>query len=357
MPRIRTIKPEWIEDERFNACSDAAMRLAHVFYALVDDDGRCKASVRALGLAGWKFCDVVIDKTAHAQAAVAELVQSRWLISYVANGEQHWCIRNFAKHQVIAKYKPSRLPPPPDQSGTSPDEYGSRTEPVQEPSSTTPVPVPNPSGMVAVDLDLDQGSGRDWKGKGLDQRVAAPETPVLTQEERESPVQIAHARSSVRGEYIRRGYEARFKSFYAGRKPAVKPPREVGELTCPLWSRLAAELEDQAAADVFLDRAFAHAFLAKRGHRPSLLEEMRVEILAGDVPPASSPGAAPGSPVAMAQAARDAAEKACADARRRRDSLAGLDGHEEASRDFQRKQRALGDADDALEAAKREVAA
>lgn len=161
MPRIRTIKPEWIEDERFNACSDAAMRLAHVFYALVDDDGRCKVSVRALGLAGWKFCDRVTDKTAHAQAAVDELVASRWLISYVANGEQYWCIRNFAKHQVIAKYKPSRLPPPPDQSGTSPDEYGSRTEPVQESSSTTPVPVPNPSGMVAVDLDLDQGSGRD----------------------------------------------------------------------------------------------------------------------------------------------------------------------------------------------------
>jgi hypothetical protein len=161
--RIRSIKPEWIEDERFNACSDAAIRLAHVFYALVDDDGRCKITVRALGLAGWKFCDRVTDKTAHAQSAVNELVASRWLISYVVGGEQHWCIRNFGKHQVINKRKPSRFEPPPEFSG----------------SDTVAVPYedgtpPDEHGRVGVDLDQGSGSG-SGSGMDMDPRASVPE--------------------------------------------------------------------------------------------------------------------------------------------------------------------------------------
>lgn len=110
--RIRTIKPEWLEDERFNACSDAAIRLAMVFLSLVDDDGRVRISTKALGMAGWKWCDLIADKTEHARLAAAELAAARWIVPYRVGEYECWQIRTFAQHQKIDRRRPSRLPPP-----------------------------------------------------------------------------------------------------------------------------------------------------------------------------------------------------------------------------------------------------
>jgi hypothetical protein len=156
--RIRSIKPEWIEDEEFNACSDAAIRMAKVFYALVDDEGRCKASVRALGLAGWKFCDRIVDKTAHARAALDELIDAEWLIAYEVSGHEYWQIRNFAKHQKISKFTESKLPPPPEKSPalrTAPDSSGGLQS------------APEDSGKLRPDMDLEGiGSGGGESARG-----------------------------------------------------------------------------------------------------------------------------------------------------------------------------------------------
>lgn len=110
--RIRTLKPEWLEDERFNACSDSAIRLAIVFLSLVDDDGRVRISTKALGMAGWKWCDLIVDKTAHARSAAQELVAARWVIAYQVGEYEYWQIRTFSQHQKIDKYRPSKLPAP-----------------------------------------------------------------------------------------------------------------------------------------------------------------------------------------------------------------------------------------------------
>lgn len=152
MGRIRSIKPEWIDDERFNACSDAAIRMSKVFYALVDDDGRYRASLRALGLAGWKFCDAVVDKTAHATGAVNELIACGWLIAYQADGYDHWQIRNFAKHQKISHHTPSKLPAPPESSGILRS-------------------APEASRVLRPDLDLEGDQGLDLEGERIRARA------------------------------------------------------------------------------------------------------------------------------------------------------------------------------------------
>ena len=177
--RIRSIKPEWIEDERLNACSDAAIRLTYVLLAMVDDEGRCRASVRALGLAGWKFCDRVIDKTAHAQAALEELLEAHWLIGYEADGYQHWQIRNFTKHQKISHFTPSKLPPPPDESGTNERAPENSGELRSVPESTGPLPPDHGSGS---------GSG---SGEGVGARATAA-AHVESFERSHAPVTEAH---------------------------------------------------------------------------------------------------------------------------------------------------------------------
>lgn len=171
--RIRSIKPEWIEDEEFNACSDAAIRMAKVFYALVDDEGRCRASVRALGLAGWKFCDRIIDKTAHAQAAVDELVEAGWLVGYEVDGYQHWQVRNFAKHQKISHFTASKLPAPPEDSGEKP----SAPEVSRELRRT-----PEDAGKLRPDMDLEldlEGSGRTRAREPADPESSRPTEQVI----------------------------------------------------------------------------------------------------------------------------------------------------------------------------------
>lgn len=240
--RIRSIKPEWIEDERFNACSDAAIRMAKVFYALVDDDGRCKASIRALGLAGWKFCDRVTDKTAHAAAAVAELIEARWLVGYEVDGEQYWSVRTFSVHQRISHYTASKLPAPPDS-----------TESLRRPPETSGESLP----------DLDQGSGI-----GLDMDGNAHEAP---------PPEAPHHKhpTGLRAESLRLGYIERFQRAM----PNIKPPAVAGPGNGGPWLEVARELTDEQVP-VLLDAFFADedVFVAK-DRAPQKLPSQRVRLL------------------------------------------------------------------------------
>lgn len=249
--RIRSIKPEWIEDERFNACSDAAIRLAKVFYALVDDDGRCKASVRALGLAGWKFCDRVADKTAHAAEAARELVECGWLVGYQVGGEQFWSVRTFSRHQRISHYTASKLPAPPESSG----------------ALASP---PETSGVLPPDLDL------EGKGSGVGVRARPVEVPT------KSP-------TALRTEALRAGYLSRFRKAL----PGVSPDSCCYDGNGGPWLELAREVTDEQVAPL-LDAFFADAdtFVAK-DRAPSKLRSQRVRLLTQGPTSASSPGSAP----------------------------------------------------------------
>jgi hypothetical protein len=56
-------------------------------------------------------------------------------------------------------------------------------------------------------------------------------------------------------------------------------PNEATDLTCPLWSRLARKLDDEAHADIMLDKAFAHPWLTKLAQAPDEIEKKLSEIL------------------------------------------------------------------------------
>jgi hypothetical protein len=170
--RIRSIKPEWIDSELFCSASDASIRLAFVLLSLVDDDGRVRISMRALGLRAWGFCDSVADKATHARMAMDGLIHVGWVVEYEADGIACWQIRNFAKHQRIDKYKASKLPPPPERSrevATSRDE----------------------SRMVAPDQDQGSGGG---SGSGAGDVARAPDPqPVVIAEPPKAPTAAEHA--------------------------------------------------------------------------------------------------------------------------------------------------------------------
>lgn len=108
--RIRTVKPEWLTDERMLGSGDKARILSIGLNAFADDDGRGKwlenrmahdvfgldpdplASLRAgvMGLDGWYF---------HR---------------YRVAGEGYYQVLKFRRHQRLEKAQPSKLPPCPE---------------------------------------------------------------------------------------------------------------------------------------------------------------------------------------------------------------------------------------------------
>lgn len=146
MSRIRTVKPEWLDDERLVCASDAARVLSIALITLADDHGRGRASVVLLG--GRVFPNHANPRE-HAARAREELVSARYVLVYEVDGQEYYQIRNWAKHQRVDRPSASQLPPPPPDSEQKPL------------CCATPANVredaPSPRDGLATDLDQDHG--------------------------------------------------------------------------------------------------------------------------------------------------------------------------------------------------------
>jgi len=122
--RIRTLKPEWAEDERLAAASDAARVLSVVLILLADDHGNGRAHPAYLASRGWPYGDpkAMIDK---ATDALLELATLRFVELYDAVDQRYYHIRNWTKHQRVDKVGTGRVPMFCESSRVSPDKFAS----------------------------------------------------------------------------------------------------------------------------------------------------------------------------------------------------------------------------------------
>jgi hypothetical protein len=104
MSRIRTVKPEWLEDERLSLASPLARVMSIALITLADDEGRGRGNATMLGGRVFPGSENPREDSARALAE---------LVLYEAGGQSYFQIRNWAKHQKVDKPTPSRLPPPP----------------------------------------------------------------------------------------------------------------------------------------------------------------------------------------------------------------------------------------------------
>ncbi len=109
--RIRTVKPEWLEDELLALASDAARVLSIGLVLLADDYGNGRAN--PLQLAGKVFPGKVLEHTANA---LEELRAMNFVTLYEVDGQRYFHIRNWSKHQRVDKPGAPRVPGPPDHS-------------------------------------------------------------------------------------------------------------------------------------------------------------------------------------------------------------------------------------------------
>ena len=112
MPRIRTIKPEFWEDDVVGSLSREARLLFIASWNLADDEGLLRWSAAYLKASAFMFDDD-IDVSA-TEKLMAELVSAELVHVYRAGKahQQFGHILGFRKHQKINRPSPSKLPPP-----------------------------------------------------------------------------------------------------------------------------------------------------------------------------------------------------------------------------------------------------
>lgn len=110
--RIRTIKPEILEDEVAAGLSDAAWRMWVSSWTLADDHGNLRAGERYLAANVWQ------DTTRDAATPLGELVSKGRYRAYAVNGQRYVHIAGFAKHQRVDNAGKPRVPGPDEDDGT-----------------------------------------------------------------------------------------------------------------------------------------------------------------------------------------------------------------------------------------------
>lgn len=119
--RIRTIKPEWLEDEELAAASDEARVLSVALILMSDDHGRGRASIATIAAETWRYAlerndgGDAPEVLAKASRALRELVEMGFVMLYSVRGQRYFEIHNWKKHQKVDKPSAPRVPAPEEQ--------------------------------------------------------------------------------------------------------------------------------------------------------------------------------------------------------------------------------------------------
>ena len=128
MARIRSIKPEFWQDEGVARLSRDARLLYIALWSEADDEGRFRAVPAYLKGRVFPYDDDLA--MADFVAIVDELVTTAKVLLYTNDGERFGLVTSFAKHQKIDHKAKSRIPSP-DDPGSTP--FASPREPSRNP--------------------------------------------------------------------------------------------------------------------------------------------------------------------------------------------------------------------------------
>jgi hypothetical protein len=180
--RIRSLKPEWLENQRLGSCSDAARLLSVALILLADDHGRGRAAVPYIAGQVWTYTLAKVPETlARVSAALSELVATGYIQLYEVEGQDYFEILGWSRHQRVDKPGKPRVPDP-------------RLGNIRE----TPAKVP---GSLAPDHDHDHDHDHDQRSRP--RPVAAP------------------ARRALSGDH--QAFVARFDELYAAKNLGSRP--------------------------------------------------------------------------------------------------------------------------------------
>lgn len=130
--RIRTVKPEWLEDERLVLASEGARVLSVALIVLADDQGRGRYVPQIMSARIFPRNPGIFPGT------FAELEEMGFVVAYRVDGQGYWQIRNWERHQRVDKPAKARIPEYLDDSQEFPGFFPGN-------SRLTPTPTPTPT--------------------------------------------------------------------------------------------------------------------------------------------------------------------------------------------------------------------
>lgn len=152
--RIRSIKPEWLDDEALAMCSSDARVLSVALITLADDYGNGRAN--SIMLAGRVFPGKSRETLGKA---IEDLARIRYVVLYEVDGQHYYSIRNWSKHQRVDHPGKPKVP----QFSALKSKFTDSLAKVPEtlgnvPASRDPYPIPSRGGT---------GGGRTKTSKHL----------------------------------------------------------------------------------------------------------------------------------------------------------------------------------------------
>lgn len=164
MARIRSIKPEILEDERTANLSDSAYRLFTSVIFLADDFGNLRGDSR------WLTAQIWWSRREPPRVAplLAELVEAELVTLYEVRGQTYMTIKKWAKHQRIDNAGKAKVPPPSEGSPILAELRREQFSEVADPPRANEATFGLAAGLDRI--------GEDGKGKGEegDARGASP---------------------------------------------------------------------------------------------------------------------------------------------------------------------------------------
>jgi hypothetical protein len=264
--RIRTIKPEWLEDEQLAEAGTLARLLSVGLIVLADDHGRGRANEVVLAA---KVFTYEADPLGCIREALASLSRIDFVQLYSVRGQRYYKIRNWSKHQRIDRPSKPRFPGPEEADG----------------SSIPPGPPP-PSEPPEDPLSRDHreteatGSRPIWTGTGTGTRSEdLARAPVRAR----GPEPGVEQRSlAAFGDEIRDGFAAGLENEHlpSGRVSSMLTWTGWGQIAG--WSRERAALTGRDEREIAMElvRAFFASKRAKeRGYPPQFLAQNPAEFL------------------------------------------------------------------------------
>lgn len=246
--RIRTVKPEWLEDELLAAASDEARVLSVALMLMADDYGRGRASLATVAAGAWRY-QLERDDGAHApeilaraSRALRELVAIRFVTVYEVSGQRYFAIRTWAKHQRVDRPSKPRIPEPPTA------ETLENTH-VAEPSRVSR------EDVASVSRGSQESLATDLRSPISDLRPVPPTTERGSERAPESAARIPLPEADPVESALRTGYARRYQ---AGCRDAwLTSHRDAQDVTrAAAWAK--AQPEPMEAVERFLGGAFAH---------------------------------------------------------------------------------------------------
>lgn len=159
--RIRSIKPEWLHDQKLSALSDSARLMSLALIVLADDYGRGRADLKYLAAQVWPHSGSKPTLLwRRADVAVTSLESIGFLTRYHVGAEVFYQLRTWNKHQRVQHPGKMRIPPPPEVQADTVLLGGS------------PETLMRPSGDPPETLTLGEGEGVG--SRDLGERAAPP---------------------------------------------------------------------------------------------------------------------------------------------------------------------------------------